>query len=151
MGNFLQSVSCTIHSKITDEALLRDFPEFILRGEGWWARELIRGNRLAFTSVLINDVIITRSGFISFFFFFLVCGLQLFCMAPILPMLQHAHPSEWRDYNACTAWDTSSRRQATPCYNKHPPAAGVSTHQSRLVYGLASHPEKKANKRHSTV
>lgn len=34
MGNFLQSVSCTIHSKITDEALLRDFPEFILRGEG---------------------------------------------------------------------------------------------------------------------
>lgn len=91
MGNFLQSVSCTIHSKITDEALLRDFPEFILRGEGWWARELIRGNRLAFTSVLINDVIITRSGFISFFFFWCV-GYSYFawhrsCQCYSMPIL----------------------------------------------------------------
>ena len=58
-------------------------------------------------------------------------------------MLQQAHPSERRDDNTCTAWDTSCRGQATPCYNKPPPLARVPSRQGRWVYGLASHPETK--------
>lgn len=46
---------------------VEDLPEFILREEGWRAKGLTRGNRLSFTRVLTNDVIITRSGLISFF------------------------------------------------------------------------------------
>lgn len=34
VDNFLWTASCTIHFKIVEEALLRDFPEFILREEG---------------------------------------------------------------------------------------------------------------------
>lgn len=34
VDDFLQSISCTIHSKTVEEALLRGLPEFILREEG---------------------------------------------------------------------------------------------------------------------
>lgn len=50
-------------------------------------------------------------------FLFLVCGLQLLCVAPILPMLQQAHPSEWRNGNTCTAQESSCRESATPGCN----------------------------------
>lgn len=42
-------------------------------------------------------------------FLFSVCGLQLLCMALILPMLQQEHSSEWRNGNTCTAQDISCR------------------------------------------
>lgn len=62
MDDFLQSISFTF-LPVTVENL----PESILREEGWQAKGLTRGNRLSFTSVLTNDVIITRSGLVSFF------------------------------------------------------------------------------------
>lgn len=62
VDDFLQNISFTFLPKTVE-----DLPESILREEGWRAKGLTRGNRLSFTSVLTNDVIITRSGLISFF------------------------------------------------------------------------------------